>query len=488
MNPKIVLVLFLPAFAAGADLNPLINAARTAPPEFAADALIRIAGVEALPPARRMELLGEAFEAARHAQLPLKRHAALARQDGPIRFLNRAYDQNLDALSLQTRAVEAALSLDPVQARAWLSKIAPPDVPKLACDDFLAYDVSRLYDLVGRAAQSFSQAERAKGEAFRLIRRYVAAVTSPVEAAPAARLVAHAPVGDEDFVALISIFGAALGKIAGDDRSFTYSRTVGNEIDTLAAECKRRNIASVPLIESYRFYLVTNLSGPRCADDEQLAGNAGMVGFGLASGVTLDPLSSDYIRFFNEKLRTGQLARIGEEDATPARLEGTVTGLHTCVDEACQAISKLTHDLVMTPEGVPMQPAQRSTAQWRKQFDATLEALGKWKESAHETPIDQFREKADVFSLLVNLAPGADARPEVVRAEIDFLAGNPVEKTNREEWLLPLNILLGRMALEPAGFGKVADELRDSKDPAIALYARLEQAAPRRPDQILPLL
>lgn len=488
MNLKIILVLLLPAFAAGADLNPLIDAARTQPPEFAADALIRIAGVESLPPARRVELLGEAFEAARHAQLPLKRHAALARQDGPIRFLNRAYDQNLDALSLQARAVEAALPLDPAKARAWLSKIEPPDVPKTGCTDFLVYDVSRLYELVGRAAQGLGETEQGKGEAFRLIRRYIAAITSPVEAAPAAHLLAHAPVGDEDFVALISIFGAALGKIGGDDRSFTFSRTVGSEIEALAAECKRRNIAPVPLIESYRFYLVNNLSAPRCADDEQLAGGMGMVGFGLATGVTLDPLSSDYIRFFNEKLRTGQLGRIGEEEATPARLEGTVTGLRTCGNEACQAVSKLTHDLVMTPAGVPLQPAQRNTEEWRKQFDATLETLGKWKETGEETAIEQFREKADVYNLLVNLAPSQETREKVVRAEAEFLAGNPVAKTNREEWLLPLNILLGRIALEPAGFGKVAEELRESKDPAIALYARLEQAAPRRPEQILPLL
>jgi len=36
--------------------------------------------------------------------------------------------------------------------------------------------------------------------------------------------------------------------------------------------------------------------------------------------------------------------------------------------------------------------------------------------------------------------------------------------------------------------GHVAEELRKSDDPVIALYANLEKVAPRTPDRILPLL
>ncbi len=487
MKLRTVFLLLLPAICGAADISPLIDAARSAPPEFAADILIRLAALDSLPAARRVELLAEAFQAGERAKAPAKRRSALSQQQGPARFLNRAYAQDLDALSLEARAVEAALPLDAAKARVWFAGIKPPSIPRLQCGDFLVYDLSRFYETLGRVVRSFPEKEKANGDAFRLLRGYTAAITSPVQIAPLARVLAAAPVSDDDFVALISIFGAALGKISGDDRSFTYSQSVGAEIQALAAECGRRKVSPVPLLESYRFYLVTNLSGARCADDDQLAGGGG-VAFGLASGISLDPLASDYIRFFNEKLRTGPLPRIGEEDATPARLEGTVTGLSTCGGDECQAISKLSRELVLTPEGRPYQPAERSSAEWRKKFDALLEALANWKTSQRETPIEQFREKSDEYGLLLNLAPDAPARETVVHAEIGFLAGNPVAGTDPEEWLLPVNSLLGRIALDPAGFGKIGAELRESSDPVIALYARLDQAAPRPPEQILPLL
>ena len=53
---------------------------------------------------------------------------------------------------------------------------------------------------------------------------------------------------------------------------------------------------------------------------------------------------------------------------------------------------------------------------------------------------------------------------------------------------MPVSALIGRVALDPAGAGRVAEELRQADDPTIALYANLERVAPRTPDRILPLL
>jgi hypothetical protein len=56
------------------------------------------------------------------------------------------------------------------------------------------------------------------------------------------------------------------------------------------------------------------------------------------------------------------------------------------------------------------------------------------------------------------------------------------------EWFLPVNGLIGRLALDPLGMGRLAEELRKVDDPIVALYANLEAVAPRPPDRILPLL
>ena len=276
---KTLAVILLPMLCAAADapagIDALLDAARAAPAEFAADAMIRIAALDQLEKARRIELLEQAFQRASGAQQPYKRHATFVRPDSPSGFLNRAYGQDLDAMSLRLRAIEALLPLDAQKARDLFLQTPPPKTPRLKCDDFLIYDVGRFYDTLGSIArQSFTAQEIQAGEPFRLLERFAGAITSPVQVAPVARMLAAASVKDADFRALVNSFAEALGKISGDDRSFAYSMTAGKQILALVEESKRRQLSPLPLLEAYRLYLVNNLSAARCADDDSMLGNA----------------------------------------------------------------------------------------------------------------------------------------------------------------------------------------------------------------------
>ena len=91
----------------------MIDLTRGAPAEFAADALIRIAALEQTPKAKKIELLRQAFDVAGGAQHPYKLQSAVTRMGGAAAFLNRAYLQDLDALTLRLRAIDALLPLDP---------------------------------------------------------------------------------------------------------------------------------------------------------------------------------------------------------------------------------------------------------------------------------------------------------------------------------------------------------------------------------------
>jgi hypothetical protein len=59
--------------------------------------------------------------------------------------------------------------------------------------------------------------------------------------------------------------------------------------------------------------------------------------------------------------------------------------------------------------------------------------------------------------------------------------------SDRAQWFLPVNALIGRAGLDP-GNTKLAELLRAQDDPVIALYVLLEPLAPRGPDKVLPLL
>src|SRR5581483_902694 len=98
--------------AAPSEVAGLIDMARAAPPEFAADALIRIAASGGIDKAKKAALLEEAFQTAQSAQQPYKRRIALAKTGGPVRFVNSAYAQEIDSLSLRLRAIEALLPID----------------------------------------------------------------------------------------------------------------------------------------------------------------------------------------------------------------------------------------------------------------------------------------------------------------------------------------------------------------------------------------
>jgi hypothetical protein len=403
--------------------------------------------------------------------------------------LNRAYGQDLDAMSLRLRAIDALLPLDAQKARDLFLQTPPPKTPPLTCGDFLIYDVGRFYDTLGSVArQSFTAREIEAGDSLRLLERFAGAIASPVEVAPVAQMLAATNVKDADFRTLVNSFAEALGRISGDDRSFAYSITAGKQMLALVEESKRRQSSPLTLLEAYRLYLVNNLSAARCADDDSMLGNG--TSFGFAAGQAIDREAQDAVAFFNQRLRMAPLQPIQEQEATPSRLEGVVTGLRVCEDAACRAIADQYRGLAFGEGGSAYTSDQKSTPAWRAKVRDFLVAVSRWQESAPGGPTaaEHFRMKSTAYGELLGVVSNGPDRELVVRAMLDYLKQNRFQQENRMEWFLPVSALIGRMTLDPLGMGRMADEFRKVDDPIIALYANLETLAPRTPDRILPLL
>ena len=113
-----------------AETMGLIHEARGFAPEFSADILLRLAGSRLVTdPAWKRALIEDAFRAGARAELPTGRPEKTQRTRAPRAFWNNG----LEALTLQTRAVEAMLELDPQLARTMFEEIATPRVPALSC-------------------------------------------------------------------------------------------------------------------------------------------------------------------------------------------------------------------------------------------------------------------------------------------------------------------------------------------------------------------
>jgi hypothetical protein len=472
-----------------AAIQAALDMAHGAPGEFAADALLRIAALDAVDTPQRVKLIEEAFQRADEAQQPYKRRNAMPNIPSNVQFQQRAFAQDLDALSLRMRAIETMLPLDSAKARQLFFGTPPLDLPPVPCEDVMVFDVSSYYQaLTGVALRGFTPKEMRNGDAAQFVSQHVARIFSPAEIAPAVRAMTSAGLDDLQFAGALAAFNDALKRISKDDRSFTfYLADAGGAVQTLIADITRRRLSPLPLIEAYRLYLVSNFAAPRCADDAAMTGSA-------APGArpALDSLSLDAIRSFNESMRAGPLQPIETTEAAATSTSGVAAGLSSCVSQACAAIARQYRALIFSPEGSAVPNAVRETAEWRRRFEEVLAALRDWPDSAPDAATDdaaqQFREKCAFYTELAALPSDARMRQSVLIALLDYLQRSRDRARTRIEWLLPVNLLIGRMRLDPAGLGGLEDAFHRTTDPVIAMYAKLEAAAPRSPSEVLALM
>lgn len=453
-------------------IEALTGRARSAPPEFAADALIRLAGCSLVEKAARPALLEEAFRLAANAQQPLKKRAIPAARAGAAVFLGRAFAQDLDANTLQCRAVRGILPLDARKARELFREIPPPALAKLSCDDALVWDVSAYYETLAEvAARGFSAAEIAEDEPFKMLAFHVRGMAFAAQVGPVARMLAGARLPRAQMEALAASFAGALGELAADNRSFSDSVSRdGAAVAALAAQCVKLEIPSAPLIEAWRGYLVRHLKAARCADGAEPAAQA-----------------HDPVRFFNEAMRIDPAQPIAPEDAQPSKVENPARGAASCRSADCMRLAALYRDLVLGPGGQPHAPETRGSSEWQAKVKEYTSALAEWQEEPGAPAADLFQQKCSLYNELINVLPHGADRMTALRSFLHFLEQNSVQRENRMEWFLPVNSLVARVSLDPLGLGELRRELRASEDPVIALYAALEEVAPRPPGSRLSI-
>jgi hypothetical protein len=374
-----------------------------------------------------------------------------------------------------------------VKARSLFLEIPALKLPKLNCSDYLVYDAGFYYAVLGRVAkQSFNSKEVADGEPVRLLARSAAALGSASEVEPAGRMIAESDVSDAGFQDLLVAFSRGLSQIYGDDRSFTASApAAGQQILALVEQARKRKAQVNELLEAYRKYLINNLAGQRCADDDLMESGESFV---LRSGDGSGSVGAGSADFFNQKLVTPPVQPLRADDITPARIEGTAAGLRSCDDSECRQVGEAYRKLIFGAHGVPLSTDQKRSPEWQAQVDGFLKEIAGWKDKTGADEAGQFRYKCALYNALVGVMPDETGRERVMLSWLAYLEGNRMEQDDRIEWFLPVNAMIGRAALERDGLRRLNAALQNSHDPVIALYVELERLAPRTPDQVLRLM
>jgi hypothetical protein len=405
----------------------IVDLAHAAPPEFAADALLRVveSGKIADPEARR-DLVTQAFRLAASAKFKVRmRGLPGGIADTRSGYLGQAYDLKLDALSLQSRAALDMLAIDKPTARELFLEIPRPALPALTCDDALVYDPSDFYVTLGAMVNSaFTEKERAKQEHLNFLLDYLGQASSPAQLAPLARVIKSAAVTPDQRELLQTRYTGLLENTQADGRS--YSAAVAGISGELAPGME----ASFEKFQQ---------RSARCTDD-------------AAPSVTLQLKDGPV-----QAGKTPHVELYWESAEAKRLLEGA-------------------QKLRFRSNGNLLSDAERSTREWQQQITDYLSELAAWGPAHEKSEADYFHQKCVVYQALVELIPPGPQRDQTLEAFVSFVGNSNLQQESPVEWFMHVQSMLNRVRATNTGEpAKVLEALQSSGNPVLALYAALEK-------------
>jgi hypothetical protein len=244
--------------------------------EFAADLLIRAASSRRAATedsAWLAQVLERAFTLGGKAQEP-RRRRALPWTHGmtidAVVTMGRA--SGLDTTSLQIRAINGLLSLDPHRAIELLKRV-PTAAPRLECTDTLMYDAEPPYEAMAALIRSLqapppnlrnTDDERLARE---LLQSRIADIGTSAELAPAMSAVLMVNLPSPQINAVLTTLTERLRSIHDDDWTFTGNllRTWDAVERFVVAFGSTHRVSVADLLGSFRSYVVTHFQTRRCS-------------------------------------------------------------------------------------------------------------------------------------------------------------------------------------------------------------------------------
>jgi len=408
----------------------LAELARGAPPEFTADALLRIIEQgELVDKGARAELIEEAFRSAAAAKSPVGMQGLPGTTtDTASGSLSRAYALKLDALTLESRAVRDMLALEPANARKLFGEIARPRLSPLTCDDALVYDLSDFYQALGAVVNgTFTPKERAKDEHLNFLGDYLGQATSPQELGPLAQVVQSAGATAQQRQALWARLGGLLESMQTDDRSFSASLPALNSLSVAEMQTS---------LEKYR------QKSHGCATD-------------------------------------ASQADASKNPAPPANKPSTPKLDLYWQSAASQQLLKPGRSLRFSPNNTLLSDADRSTPEWQQQVTDYLNLIAGWTADQENSEADYYHEKCIVLTALIELVPPGPLNDKLLAEYVDFIGNSNMYQQSPAEWFLEPRTLLDRFQAT-AMRARILDAYQRSGNPVLSLEVALEKTFNRQ--------
>ena len=432
MRPAVLFLLITGLMNAQAPKLPepfrsLADLAATAPPEFDSDALLRIVESGKLAgKSARLDLVEQAFRLAASAKFPMRMQGLPgAGADTASASLSQAYSLKLDALSLQSRAVEDMLPLDPGKARELFGEMVKPALTPLTCDDALVYEPSALYEALGAVFNgAFTPKEKSKEEQVNFLMDYLGQAMSPSQLAPLARVVQSAGVTAAQHQILWAHVNGLLENMQADDRSYAAS------LPALAALGMPEIQAS---IEKYR------QKSHGCEGDAR--------------------------------------APSGSQPETQPQTKPSTPKLELYWQSSnTQRILQAGRKLRFSSNTQLLTEAERSTDEWQQQLADYLNLIAGWPPDQEGSEAVYYHEKCAVYTALIELVPAGPQNDKIVAEFVDFIGNSGLYQESPAEWFLEARTVLDRSLTNTALHGKVLQAYQRSGNPVLSLEVALERS------------
>jgi hypothetical protein len=439
----------------------LVADAASLAPEFEADALLKISSLPKVDKEWRRELLDTAYMRAYSAP---EQHRRSTTQQIPVESRQGAqlfaYATALTRVTLQVRAVELMVFVDPPHARdlfEWIDLNLAPGV----CADPLVPAVDEYYRALGQIARLAYP--RNYADSLNFLELYLWRAHLPSEMPAVARAIQRFPRNRDTAAYLEGLFRLILVGSSNDAPGISsaaldiISRAADLQIDDTG-----KGVTGSNVMEAARTYLIAQLKAPRCADNVT---------------ATITPST------FNAALRRAR----GEADVRPMEADAARYAASTAlgvarIDLYWQTIDAARlRDAVITlrgPGAVAYPLRIRQTAEWQARADRLVTDIEQWSGRSEREERDYVYQKGLLYTWLLDLIPAGQVHARTTRSFVEFLRRTETDVNRRILWFAFVNRLL---ELSRASYrAEVLSAMEESHQPVLALYARLERLVPDR--------
>jgi hypothetical protein len=406
------------------EIVSLLNDARLAAPELGVDTFLKVVeSKKVTDPVWRKEILDEALRMIEDVKNPIRLHSVQIR--GVILNDTEAYGtaaanlQKLDRLSLKSRIITLLVDRDSERAKQLVFEMGGQlGLKPRSCKDNLTYDVADIYAAVGMVAKSvFSEKQIVEGQRALFVTPWLENIDSPTQILPALDLLDQIQGSLAERQILFNALSGSINRDFKDDRSFTnvlswgggpgakVGKLISGEADPLTTDL---NLA-------YREFLLKNLHGKRCKDNE----------------IIKDEPLPKFIETAN-KLLPQKLLTV--DDIMTSEFDDT--GKFVDILARSDSLQKLKQELMpLKGKVVDNKIVNDSGPEWESRVVQFIEKVVAWEGSNNETESETFFVKIGMFESMIESIDNGELKKSVMQKYLRFLAGSPMQKDRFIEWL-----------------------------------------------------